>query len=94
MKYLICFESFVGNAATFVAKDKSKGFGYGAGFVLQRKNEKNKWIGNINCAEGTKITGEVISEPNEKDVIKLYKLKLPDGSYVNIDLDFFEKEKI
>ena len=43
MKYIKCFESFtekIGDLITFVAKHKQRGFNYGSGFVLQKRDSK------------------------------------------------------
>lgn len=95
MKYLKYFESYteIGTVATFAAKHITRGLkgDYGSGFILQRKNEKGKWLGNIDCKDGTEVTGEIISIPNDTDVLKVYKIKLTDGSFVTISLDLFNK---
>ena len=94
MKYIKYFESFtekIGDTITFIAKDKPYGYSYGSGFIVKKKDADGKWISNIDCKLGTEITGEIISLPKNGPLPE-YKIKLPDGSFTSISLDFFDKK--
>ena len=81
-------DPIIGKTATFIAKHKEKGHGFGSGFVLSKKTLDNKFVSIIDCKAGTEIIGEVIGVYNMP--AKSWKIRLEDGYYAIIDSDFFE----
>jgi len=94
MKYIKLYEDFsekIGDTITVVANHVKHGFSYGSGFIVQKRDDKGKWIENINCKEGTEITGTIVRLPIPP--LNTYTLKLDDGYFVGIDLGLFKKKE-
>ena len=90
MKYLKYFEStsHIGETITFIAKHKERKFG--TGFVVAKKDINDKFVGNIPCEKGTEITGVVVDFKSIPGLDSYYHLKLPDNTFANCYLDFFD----
>lgn len=92
MKYLKYFENItdIGQTKTFIARHKEMGYNFGSGFVVSKKDIKDKFIGNIPCTKGTEITGVVTDYKTIPGMSSYWRVRLPDNTFVSLYNDFFD----